>query len=195
MIIAAQVLTVVMSCLSKIQKNKDKSLIFLILTLVFSLITLYLVDQVAGFFISLLALLRVIVYFIYDKLKLKPNIFILITFEIAAVVIAVVTWNSWVDLLIIASIIMINFSTWQNNMNIFRISMIIDPILYIIYDALIGAYVTITGDAIGLIVGIYALVYYDILKRSTSIFKRILFYVKPRNKRKRLKARLQKRKA
>lgn len=195
MTIVFQVLTVLMSCLCKIQKDKDKSLIFLILTLVFSLITLYLFGQVAGFFMSILALLRVVVYFIYDKLKLKPNIFVLITFEIAAVVIAVVTWNSWVDLLIIASVIMINFSTWQNNMKIFRISMIIDPILYIIYNTLIGAYVSITGDAIGLIVGIYALVYYDVLKRSTSIFKRVLFYVKPRNKRKRLKQRLQKRKA
>ena len=79
-------------------------------------------------------------------------------------------------------------------MKIFRISVIIDPILYIIYNTLIGAYVSITGDAIGLIVGIYALIYYEIMKRQTSMVKRLLYYVKPRNKRKRLKQRLQKRK-
>ena len=88
---------------------------------------------------------------------------------------------------------MFTFVSWQDDMYVLRIGMLVDPILHIIYNSLIGAYISIVGQVVSLITAVIAIIYYDIYKRTTPIIKRLLYYVKPKRKRRRLRAKLRKR--
>lgn len=195
MIIASQILSVIITILTRLQKTKAKALICICLSNLIAILTYFLLDQVAGVFLSTATLIRTIIFFLYDHYNIKPNIYVLLTFEVSFIIIAGITWKSPVDSFILLSIFMFTFVSWQDNMYILRIGMILDPVILIIYNSLIGAYISILGQVISLIVAIIAIIYYDIYKRTTPIIKRLLYYVKPKRKRKRLRLRLRKRRA
>ena len=148
----------------------------------------------AGGFLVIAATLRTINFSLYDYYKLKPNLLVLLTFEITYILIVICTWQSSVDIVILLSVEILTYALWQNNMYILRIGMIITAIVAIIYNILVNAYIAIIGEFVCLIAVIISIIYYDVYKRSTPIIKRLLYYVKPKRKRKRLKARLRKRK-
>ncbi len=148
----------------------------------------------AGAFLLIAATIRTVIFYLYDYFKLKPNLAVLLTFETTYIILVGLTWQSSVDTLILLSVMMLTFAFWQDNMYVLRIGMVLDPIILTIYNVLIGAYINIIGDMACLIAVIISIIYYDVYKRSTPIIKRLLYYVKPKRKRKRLKARLRKRK-
>ncbi len=193
MAIATQILSIIFRLISRLQKTKGKALIFVCCSCLVSAITYFLLGQIAGACLLAAGIIRTIVFFLYDHFKVKPNVVVLICFEISFIIILGLTWQSAIDIFILLSLVIFTFGSWQDNMYVFRISTVSDNIVCMIYDGLVGAYVTIVGDVICLIASIFSIVYYDILKRSTPIFKRLLYYVKPRKKRKRLKAKLHKR--
>lgn len=193
MIVASQIFSVIFTVLTRLQKTKSKALIFLCLSTISSIATYFLLDQVAGVFLGFATLIRTAMFFLYDHFKLKPNIFVLLTFEISFIIIAGVTWQSPIDSFILLSIFMFTFVSWQDDMYVLRIGMLVDPILHIIYNSLIGAHISIVGQVVSLIAAVIAIIYYDIYKRTTPIIKRLLYYVKPKRKRRRLRAKLRKR--
>lgn len=194
MIIASQILSVVASVVSRLQKTKAKALVFLFVSNILSATTCLLLNQDAGLWLTVAAILRSVVFFLYDHFKVKPSVYVLITIETQFLIIAGLTWQSSIDIFILLSVMIFTFTTWQNNMYIVRVGMVLDPIILIVYNLLIGAHISIVGDVLGLISTIVAIVYYDFMKRSTPISKRLLFYVRPKAKRKKLKTRLTKNK-
>lgn len=193
MVIATQIFSVLLMILSRLQKTKAKALIFICLSSLVAVGTYFFLDQVAGACLAVAAIIRTVVFYLYEVFKIKPNKYVFLIFEVSFIIIAGITWKSPIDSLILISIVMFTFTTWQDNMYVMRIGMVLDPIILIIYNSLIGAYVSIAGEMLCLIAAIVAIFYYDIYKRTTSIIKRLLFYIKPKRKRKRLKARLRKR--
>ena len=156
-------------------------------------ISLILLDQAAGTFLTVATIIRTVIFFLYNKFNLKPSIVTLVTFELSFIIITGVTWSSSVDMLFLLGVIILTFATWQDNMFVLRNGMILNSIILIAYNILVGAYINIIGELFCLIAAIIAIIYYDIYKRTTPIIKRLLYYVKPRRKRKRLRARLRKR--
>lgn len=193
MVIASQIVSVLFSIFSRLQKTKTKSLILLLISNTINIISLILLDQAAGTFLTVATIIRTVIFFLYNKFNLKPSIVTLVTFELSFIIITGVTWSSSVDMLFLLGVIILTFATWQDNMFVLRNGMILNSIILIAYDILIGAYINIIGELFCLIAAIIAIIYYDIYKRTTPIIKRLLYYVKPRRKRKRLRARLRKR--
>lgn len=193
MVIASQIVSVLFSIFSRLQKTKTKSLILLLISNTINIISLILLDQAAGTFLTVATIIRTVIFFLYNKFNLKPSIVTLVTFELSFIIITGVTWSSSVDMLFLLGVIILTFATWQDNMFVLRNGMILNSIILIAYDILVGAYINIIGELFCLIAAIIAIIYYDIYKRTTPIIKRLLYYVKPRRKRKRLRARLRKR--
>lgn len=193
MVIASQIVSVLFSIFSRLQKTKTKSLILLLISNTINIISLILLDQAAGTFLTVATIIRTVIFFLYNKFNLKPSIVTLVTFELSFIIITGVTWSSSVDMLFLLGVIILTFATWQDNMFVLRNGMILNSIILIAYNILVGAYINIIGELFCLIAAIIAIIYYDIYKRTTPIIKRLLYYVKPRRKRKRLRARLRKR--
>ncbi len=193
MVIASQIVSVLFSIFSRLQKTKTKSLILLLISNTINIISLILLDQAAGTFLTVATIIRTVIFFLYNKFNLKPSIVTLVTFELSFIIITGVTWSSSVDMLFLLGVIILTFATWQDNMFVLRNGMVLNSIILIAYDILVGAYINIIGELFCLIAAIIAIIYYDIYKRTTPIIKRLLYYVKPRRKRKRLRARLRKR--
>ena len=190
MVEASQIISVIFLAFSRLQKTKMKALILILLSNIVNVVSLILLDQVAGTFLTIATIIRTIIFFLYNFYNLKPNLGVLLTIQITFIVIAAVTWNSIIDIFILLSVVVFTYTTWQDNMYVLRIGMILTPIISIIYNILVGAYINIVGEAICLAAAFFAIIYYDILKRSTPIVKRVLYYVKPRRKRKKLRQRL-----
>lgn len=193
MVIASQIVSVLFSIFSRLQKTKTKSLILLLISNTINIISLILLDQAAGTFLTVATIIRTVIFFLYNKFNLKPSIVTLVTFELSFIIITGVTWSSSVDMLFLLGVMILTFATWQDNMFVLRNGMILNSTILIAYNILVGAYINIIGELFCLIAAIIAIIYYDIYKRTTPIIKRLLYYVKPRRKRKRLRARLRKR--
>lgn len=192
MAIATQILAIIFKIISRLQKTKAKALIFVCCSCIVSAATYFFLGQIAGACLLVAGLIRTIVFFLYDHYKVKPNVIVLICFEISFIIILGLTWESAIDIFILLSLVIFTFGSWQDNMYVFRVLSATDNLVCLIYNGLIGAYISIAGDAICFLAAVVSIVYYDILKRSTPVFKRLLYYVKPKQKRKRLKTKLQK---
>ena len=193
MVIASQIVSVIILLLSRIQKTKANTLICILLFNIASIVSLVLLNQVAGTFLTVATIFRTIIFFLYYQFKIKPNIYVLLTYEPCFLTIGIVTWNCVIDILILLDIVLFTYVSWQDNMSIVRIGMVAEAVILSTYYILIGAYINIIGEVVCLIAAFVAIVYYDIYKRTTPIVKRILYYVKPKRKRKKLKARLKRR--
>lgn len=190
MAIVTQIIAIIFLLISRLQKTKGKTLVFICFALLASMGTYFLLGQVAGACLLLAGILRSIVFFLYDHYKVKPNVIVLICFEISFIIILGLTWQSAIDIFILLSLVVFTFGCWQDNMYVFRILTITDHIVCIIYNSLVGAYITLVGEVFCLTATIISIVYYDIQKRTTPIIKRVFYCFKPKQKRKKLKARL-----
>lgn len=193
MVIFSQIISVLFAVFSRLQKTKIKSLILILISNTINIISLTLLDQTTGAFLAAATIIRTIIFFLYNKFNLKPSVATLVTFELSFIIITGVTWSSSIDALFLLGIVVFTFVTWQDNMFVLRSGMILNSAIITVYYILIGAYINAAGEFSCLIAAIIALIYYDICKRTTPIIKRLLYYVKPRRKRKRLRARLRKR--
>lgn len=193
MTIFFEICTVIFLIFMRLQKTKAKTLVLMLITNFFNILVYYLLGEVAGFFLTILIMIRNFVFYCYDFFKIKPSFVNFLVFEVGFIIIGGVCWKSGIDLIILVNILMFTYVIWQNNMYILRIGLLLDPIMLIFYNLFIGSYVLIIGQAISLIVTIIAIIYYDVMKRTTSIIKRLLFYVRPKLKRKRIMARLKNR--
>ena len=109
----------------------------------------------------------------YSLKNIKPNYIWLIIFESAFILTTILTWQDALDLMPLFAMIAAGFGSWQENDYVLRISYIINMTLYVIYKAIIGAYISMGVEAIDLVTTIICLVYYTILKKETLILQLI----------------------
>ena len=64
-----------------------------------------------------------------------------------------------------------NFGSWQDNQAILRTSFIVNGLLYVVYEAIIGAYIALAVEGVNLICTIFSFVYYCVLKKERPIFE------------------------
>ena len=74
--------------------------------------------------------------------------FVLITLEIAILVISIVFWNSWVDLFIITNSVINTYFSWQDNVIQLKASVVLCAVLLILYDIFVGAYAYIVSEVL-----------------------------------------------
>ncbi len=160
---ALGLISVVFTSLSFIQKEKWKIMIFLSATNLLYIVIYLLSGSLTGCLLCAGALARTIVYFIYSKLNKKPEIIIMIMFEIYTVVMAIVAWQGIVDLLMIVNLIVLTYTTWQNDIRLLRYSYVFSTLLLVPYDILLGAYTTVLSEVI-----MFGFVIYAIIKYSKS---------------------------
>lgn len=145
------VLTIFCTLMSLFQREKYKMMIWLSLTnitmgVVYALIGNYLAALLVGG-----ALFRTVLYFFYNVRNKKPNTIVPVMFSIYYIVISIVMWNSWLNLMMLLNVLLVTYISWQNNPTILRIGYIGSALLLLPFDICWGAYTVAASEVVLLI--------------------------------------------
>lgn len=173
MTILFQILSAFVTVLGISQRQKWKMMLFYTINNILCVVMYFCFGRTTTAFISIIATIRTFTFMFYSYKKIKPNIFFLIIFECAFVIITIVTWQDALDLLPLIAMLSAGFGSWQDNHFILRVSYIINNSLYLIYKLVIGAYISMAVEAINLICTITCFVYYCLLKKEKPILQAI----------------------
>ena len=176
--IAFQIIALVFTLLAYIQKKKWLVLLFSVLASFSFAGMFFYFGRNAGACISLVSAVRSLVYMIFALKNLKPNLYVMLAFEAGFIVATALTWNDALDLLPLFAIVTESFTSWQENKWIFRMGYIICPALFLVYKAIICAYISMAGEVLALAIAIFAFFYYCVFKNEVSVLNRINFFKK-----------------
>ena len=167
--IAIQIFVVFMEVLAGLQKKKSSILICYTIDNIALVLMYLLFKRFATACICVIAVIRTIVFLVFSIKNIKPNIFVLILFEIAFVITVIITWQDVFDLLPMFASMTTCFASWQDKTSILRIGFIINPLLYTIYKIIIKAYISIIPELMLLTTNLVSLIYYNVLKNEKPI--------------------------
>ncbi len=131
---------------------------FMTLSNITMLVTYLLLGRYLGCLLVGGATLRTFIYYAYAKYNKKPELIFVVIFEIYFVLISLLLRNDNKDLFMLVNLCLLTYTTWQNNMTIFRIGYILSCILLITYDISVQAYVTSISEIIMLVFTITTLI-------------------------------------
>lgn len=167
--------TVLLTIFSFFQKEKWKMMLLLSVTNAVMVTTYILCGQLLGGILVIGALIRTLVYFFYSKYNKQPEPIVMVLFEIYCMVISILLFSSPVDLLMIMNILVVTYTTWQNNMRVLRLGYVFSSAMLITYDIMIGAYVTAISEVIMLISVIVSLIKYAKVTKSYKVVAQRFF--------------------
>lgn len=171
--IAFQIIGAVLTVLAILQKKKWKMMLLYTINNIILALMYFSFSRTASMVICIVASVRTFIFMFYSLKGLKPNVVWLIVFETAFIVSTILTWQDALDLLPLIAILAAGFGSWQDNDFMLRICYILNMTLYIIYKAIIGAYISMGVEIIDLVCTLICFVYYCILKNQTPILQAI----------------------
>lgn len=160
------IITILLTVVSFFQKEKWKMMLYFSATNAVLVVTYILCGKLLGGILVLGALIRTIVYFYYSKYNKRPEPIVMILFEIYAIVVSILLWNSPTDLLMIINIIVVTYTTWQNDVRTLRLGYVLSGGLLIAYDITIGAYTTAISELLMLVSVVLSLIKYAKVTKS-----------------------------
>lgn len=142
------IIAIVVSGLSMVFKRKSTIMLFCMIYNILTLTSYLLLGKYLGCILVGVLTLKSFIYYLFAVKKLKPNIYVLILFEVSILVISIVFWNSWVDLLMIANSLINTYFSWQDNVIYLKTSVVVCAVLLILYDVFVGAYAYIVSEVL-----------------------------------------------
>ncbi|MGD9901216.1 MAG: YgjV family protein [Spirochaetales bacterium] len=161
MFIASQIIGVfiiILSIISLIFKNKDKLLLYQTIAAVGKVAAILLVGGWSGAINQIVGLIRKYWFYINAKKGRANGLWLLMLFSFAAIIVTIFTWEGYISLLPMVSIIGVTYGLWQNNIFVLRYCLMIGNIGYSIYGIVVGAYTTATNEIILLVATIISLI-------------------------------------
>lgn len=143
MFIVAQIIGGIVLILTVISiqfKTKEKILMCQIIANVLISIQYFLLDALTGGVVSVINVIRCIIFYVYKKKNMKPSIVFLGIFVIVAVVSGILTWQSVFSIIPIIAAIVFTYGLWQDNIKITRICTAITAGNWSIYNIIVKAY-------------------------------------------------------
>ena len=103
---------------------------------------------------------KTILFLIFDLKKWKPNLAVIIFFELAMIVCSIFTWERWYSIFLLLANMILTYGYWQNSTLVIRFSSIISSILYIVNYSFVGLYSTAIAEMISLTSASISLIVY-----------------------------------
>ena len=166
-------LTIVLTLLSFVQKEKWKMMVCLLLTNATLIASYVLVGNNLGIWLVAGALVRTLVYFYYNHINKKPEPLFMFLFEVYYIVVAILNWSDPVDLLMVINLIVVTYTSWQDNGKVLRFGYIFSSLLLIPYDIYYGLYTIAISEVVMFVQTIITLIKYaNTTKTSYDIAQR-----------------------
>ena len=167
------IFTIFITSISFFQKQKWKMMLCLMFTNVLLSVTYVLCGDLIGGLLVAGALLRTIIYFLYSKINKKPEPIVMVLFQMYNVIISVLFWKGITNLFIILNLLVVTYTTWQDDLTTLRLGYVISSVLLCTYDILLKAYTTSISEIIMLISVLVALIKYrNITKNYKNVCQR-----------------------
>lgn len=154
-------------------------MLFMTLSNISMLVTYLLLGRYLGCLLVGGATLRTFIYFAYAKFNKRPQLIFVIFFEIYFVLLSLFLWKDFKDLFMLANLCLLTYTTWQNNMAVFRIGYIFSSVFLITYDIGVGAYVGCISEVIMLVVSVWALIKFDYLNKINDLVEHFYSTIAP----------------
>ena len=180
--IAFEIATCLLFFIAIMQKEKWKMMVVFAVNNVVCICLYFAYGRVATASLCIVALARTIIYGIYAYKKIKPNWIWLVIFESAYIVATALAWQDALDLLPLAAMLAAGYGSWQDNVVVLRSAYIINTGGYLIYKAIIGAYIAMTESAVSFVATIFSLIYYVLYKKDVDFFELIFSKLKRKPK-------------
>lgn len=168
------VVTIITTIFALFQKEKFRTLIWFTISNFSMMATYALLNRWLSLILVGIASIRTFIYYIYAYKNIKPNIWVMVVFEIALVLTSIILWKDYLDLFMLINLCMLTYTTWQDSMKILRMGYFISSILLITYNILVSAYVGSISEVILLISSFISIVKFDIKNKIDDIV--IYFY-------------------
>ncbi len=163
------IVTVLASVVGVLQKEKYKSMIWFTVVNLAMIATYILLGRTLGAILVVGATVRTFVYFLYAKFNKPVPALIFAFFEVYFAIVSIIMFKDYVDLFMIANLALVTYTTWQDNMRVFRVGYILSSVFLITYDVLSGAYVSIISEVIMLVSTAISIYKYDIKSNIKDI--------------------------
>lgn len=144
--------------------KKEKFLLIQIFANIFFGLQYFTLKAFSALCSSIVSLIRTIVFFKYEKQNKKAPFLILIVILITISILGIFTFEGIYSLIPIAIALAYSYGTWQNNLKLTYIIGIIASILWIYYNFLVGAYVSIIGSVFELLASLIGFIKLNIKK-------------------------------
>lgn len=147
--IVAQILgivAIVISIMSMVFNDKKIIMLFSTIYNVLTIITYLLLGKYLGMILVGVLTLKSLTYFIYASKSKKPNIIVLFVFEILILSLSIILWQDWFDIFILLNSVINTYFTWQDNVLLLKIGIVVCSIFLILYDIFAGAYVYVISE-------------------------------------------------
>lgn len=158
------VIGLIYSIASMYKEDRRTVLILVTITNSFYLLQYSLLQALSGIIITLIAVLRGLIFYYYDSKKKNTPIFILLILITLLTILSIYNYKDIYSLLTLIAGISYTYGVWQNNLRIFRITALIAPVCFIIYNIHVLAYAGALASLIEAIMAIIAIVKIDVLK-------------------------------
>ena len=111
----------------------------------------FFLGAVAGMIPNFVGVFRELVFINRKKYKFA-NMFIWpITFVLINVILSIISFEQWYDVLPIAASMLVTFSLWIDNPNLTKVISVPVSIAFLIYNVLVGSYVGVANESIAII--------------------------------------------
>lgn len=126
---------------TSVQFNFKEKIIFInMLANIVCAIQYFLLSAFTGALMSIVNGLRCFTFYMFKKKNKKPNIFVLLFFEIVTLGLGIFTWQSAWSLIPISMSMLFTFCTWQDNVQIVRMGSGIAGLGWTTYNIVVQAY-------------------------------------------------------
>ncbi len=131
---------------SIVQRNRVGYIYYNLSQNVFSGVQYLLLNKMVAFYLSIVTIIRLIVYRFKSKYSKAWYIIILIFFVVLSLFTSILTFTYWYDIFPTIASLLVCFSVWQDNVVIIKIVFMITKILWGIYACFTSAYFAIAMD-------------------------------------------------
>ena len=173
--IALQIIAGLLYILAILQKKKWQMMLIYTLENAFLVAMYFSFNCTNAAVLNLVAMVRTFVLCVLAFKNIKPNIFVLIIFEVAYLTTSIIFFNNLYELIIIFGVTIACYTSWQNNTCILRTGYLINDSCNIAYKCIIGAYIGAIPDFVAFFAIVIAIVYYNILKKDKPILSSLQF--------------------
>ena len=138
-------------------KNKVKMLFCQIPANIFYCLSFIFAGIFTAFAGVLVATVRTVVFFIYDYKRLRPNIWLLLFFEVLTVACVAIFLSCTLDILPLIALVIFTYGMWQKSEDVFRICAIISASLFAIFNVVFGLYLGVVQEGLLIAAGVVSL--------------------------------------
>lgn len=148
------------------QNKKDRILIFQIIANLLCFIQYVLLNALAGASTFFVAIIRCIIFYMFNRKGKEKSTFVLVFFSILIVILGVLSYKDIFSLIPIITAVIYTYGVWQDNLKRFRIIAFIVPLTWIVYNLHVGAFVGVLLTIIEATATLVAIIKLDIKKEK-----------------------------